>query len=289
MSLRDVLASGRLAITTEVIPPKGIDLAALLGRLRHVRGLVHAVDVADHPRAVARMSNLAVARLVSEQGLDPVLVVTCRDANVLALQGKLLGAHALGIENILCVRGDPPAGGDHPQTTGVYELTSAELVRVARSLARGVDAAGNPLRGAPRLHVGAIVDPGAEDLAAEIAAMEEKAAAGAEFFQTQAVYDVETYRRFRRAAAHIQVPVLAGLFLVESAAMARRLNATMRGSHVPDELIRRLDASANPLGEVADTLAEVARELAPVTAGLHIMSLNRLDIVAGIIRRAGLL
>ncbi|MDO8672423.1 MAG: methylenetetrahydrofolate reductase [Dehalococcoidia bacterium] len=288
MSLQEILHSGQLAVTTEVIPPKGTDLSKFLAGIRHVRGLVHAVDVADHPRAVARMSNLAMAHLVSEAGCDPILVLTCRDHNVLGLQGTILGVNALGIENVMCVHGDPPAGGDHPKASGVYEVSTTKLISMVRGLAAGADLAGNSLHGTPRIFVGAGADPGCDSLAHEVAYMERKVAAGAQFFQTQSVYDLDTFARFRAATRHLAVPVLAGIFLVESATLARRINTTMRGCHIPEWLIQKLDDSPKPLETMAETAVELARGLATLADGVHIMSLNRLEVVARVIRGAGL-
>ena len=171
-------------VTMEVNPPKGTDPSEILKAVERVKGLVDAVNVTDGSGAIMRASSVAVAKTVLDAGVDPILQLTCRDRNSIALQSDLLGASILGIRNLLLLKGDDPKGGDHPQATPVFEIDSAGLMRVAKGLTEGHDMAGKDLIGAPHFCIGAACDPGAKDLDAEMQKLKAKIDGGAQVFQT---------------------------------------------------------------------------------------------------------
>src|SRR3989338_9158835 len=197
--------------TMEVTPPKGTDLADLLGAVARVRELVDAVNVTDGSGAIMRACSLAVAKVVLDAGADPILQMTCRDRNRLALQADLLGASILGIRNVLLLTGDDPKAGDHPEAKPVFDINSAALMQAAKGLAEGKDMAGKELSGSPRLCIGAAADPGAKDLDVELQKFKAKIDGGAAFFQTQAVFDPPPLRAFIARAKSFGKPVLAGI------------------------------------------------------------------------------
>ena len=229
----DALNSRKFVVTCEFNPPKGVDLDPLYEKAEMLRGMVDAFNITDSAGSRMTMAPIGAAHLLLDTGIEPILQVTCRDRNRLALQSELLAAHALGITNILCMSGDPPGGGDNPDAKAVFDLDAVELLCVTKSLQSGTDIAGNDLTGAPSFCAGAVVNPGARDLDKELQRMEEKIQAGAAFFQTQAVYEPGSFERFMNVAQKFNVPVLAGLIVLKSANMARNLNANLPGVFVP--------------------------------------------------------
>lgn len=283
------LAAARPVVTCELNPPKGIDCGALLARAEALQPVVHAFNLTESHAARMSMSPLGAARLMVERGLEPTLQMTTRDRNRLALQGDLLAAAALGVENVVVMGGDPPSAGDHPDAKPVFDLYASGVLAAAAALQEGHDLAGNPLVGpSPRFCIGAVVNPGADDLEGEVRRMAEKRAAGATFFQTQAVYDAEAFARFMALARDVDAPVLAGILPPASAAMARHMNANVPGIHVPPAIIDALERAGDDRREIAiEIAARLAREVVPLCRGVHLMTVGREDTVPEILRRAG--
>ena len=275
-------------ITMEVNPPKGTDLAEIVGAVARVRELVDAVNVTDGSGAIMRACSLAVAKAVLDAGVDPVLQMTCRDRNRLALQADLLGASILGIRNVLLLTGDDPKAGDHPEAKPVFDINSAALMQVAKGLTEGHDMAGKPLTGSPRLCIGAAADPGAKDLDVETQKLKAKIDGGAQFFQTQAIFNAAPLRTFMERARPFGKPVLAGILLVKSAKMARYMNEHVWGIHVPDELIARFEAAADKRAECVAATAELIRQAQGVADGIHLYALGWEDLVPDILKEAGI-
>ncbi|MGI6142668.1 MAG: methylenetetrahydrofolate reductase [bacterium] len=291
MSLREALASDKVVITAEVAPPKGTDLTAFRKSLPYLQGRVDAVNVTDFQSAVVRASSLALCHLLLEEGLEPVLQVTGRDRNRIAIQGELLGAAILGIKNVLAITGDHTETGDHPGAKPVFDLDAVTILQAAKALSQGRDLAGNPLQGAPDFTLGATVTPCYEPLELQVLKMESKMAAGATFFQTQAVYDVETMRRFREATAHLgEVKVLAGIIPLKSAGMARFMNKNVPGIRVPEELIHRIADAPDPVAAGVEAAGKLMAALLAegLCDGFHLMTLGREDLLPGILAAAGL-
>ncbi|PIU51106.1 5,10-methylenetetrahydrofolate reductase, partial [Candidatus Desantisbacteria bacterium CG07_land_8_20_14_0_80_39_15] len=204
-TLKDTLKEGRFVVTSEVGPPKGTDIHKLMEEAEILRNKVIAINVTDIQSAVMRLGSMAVCHLLKEKGLEPVFQMVCRDRNRLALQSDLLSASVLGIENVLCLTGDYPTLGDHPQTKPVYDLDSVQLLAAAKGLCEGQDMAGNALEGKPDFFLGAVVTPGTDPVEPQIIKMEKKIKVGAQFFQTQAVYEVDKFAIFMEKVKHFGV------------------------------------------------------------------------------------
>lgn len=289
MKLTEIVARNGLAITTEVAPPKGTDVTDCLEAARLAAPFVDAVNVTDGQGAVMRMAPLAVARLLLEEGITPVWQLTCRDRNRIALQGELLSAAALGVENALIVTGDHMVLGDHPDARPVFGLDSVQLLHVARDLAHGRDMAGNELNGAPDLCCGAVVAPEADNMQLQLIKLRKKIDAGAQFVQTQAVFDPPRFERFMREADDLGVPVLAGIIPVKSPRMARFMNARIPGVEVPPWIIQRLnEAEVEDRRHVATEIAgQIAGAVLSCCQGVHIMAQGWEEIIPELLAIAG--
>ncbi len=275
MTFKEKLQSGSFVVTSEVGPPKGVDTARIMADVELVRGRVDAVNVTDLQSSVMRMGSLAVSVLLKQRGFEPVFQLTCRDRNRLALQSDLLSAAGLGIENLLILTGDHTTMGDHPDAKPVFDLDSVQLLEVVRKLQEGSDMRGNKLEGAPpRFCTGAVVNPGAEPLEPQIMKMEKKIAAGAEFFQTQAVFDIGVFEEFLKATRHLHVPVMAGIVLLKSAGMARFMNKNVAGISVPEDLIKEMDQAADKAAASVEIASRLIKELKPMCRGIHIMPIG---------------
>lgn len=274
MNIAELAKSGKFIVTAEVGPPKGVDIQETLNDAELMRGRIDAINVTDQQSSVMRVGSLAICRLLKEKGLEPVLQMTCRDRNRIALQSDLLSASVLGIENILSLTGDYVALGDHPQAKPVFDLDSVSLLLAAQGLERGRDLAGKELKGAPRFCLGAVVTPGADPLEPQIIKMEKKVEAGAQFFQTQAVYEPEKFEEFMKAVAHLNVPVLVGIVLLRSAGMARFMNKNVAGVHVPDSLIEEMDKAENRAQKSIEIAARLINEMQSMCQGVHIMAIG---------------
>jgi methylenetetrahydrofolate reductase (NADPH) len=302
MSLRPVLQSGKFVVTAEVGPPKGVDMGHVLEEAKLLGPLVHGINVTDIQAAAMRVGSMATCHLIKDVGAEPVLQMVCRDRNRLALQSDLLSAWTLGIENVLCLTGDHPQLGDHKGAKAVYDLDSVQLLQAAKGLNEGHDMMGNELEGKPDLCLGAVVTPGGNPVEMQILKLEKKVEAGAEFVQSQAVYDVEAFREFMGSMGHLEVPMLAGIVLLKSAGMARYMNANVAGVTVPEALIQEMakagdkDKQAKAEGKKGDhkvrTSIEIAarliRELKPLCRGVHIMPLGWGHHVPAVLEAAGL-
>jgi 5,10-methylenetetrahydrofolate reductase len=214
--------------------------------------------------------------------------MTCRDRNRIALQSDLLSAYVLGIENILCLTGDFVALGDHPQARGVFDLDSVSLLMAARQLEQGRDLSDNELKGAPHFCLGAVVTPGADPLEPQIIKMEKKVKAGAQFFQTQAVYEPEKFAEFMKAVAYLNVPVMVGIVMLKSAGMARFMNRNVAGVHVPDNLIEEMEKTSNRPQKSIEIAARLIREMKPLCQGAHIMAIGWEKKISEVLDVAGL-
>ncbi len=284
--LSEALAGERFVFTTELTPPKGIDLEPLLRRADALAGSVHGINLTDSHGAHMSMAPLAADRLLLERGHEPVVQFTSRDRNRIALQADLLGAAALGMQNVVVMGGDPPSNGDHPDAKPVFDVFAADLLRAAHAMRGGHDMAGNPLTGpSPSFCAGAVVNPGAADLDGEIERMRQKVEAGAAFFQTQAVYDVASFARFAHKVEAFGVPVLAGIILLKSARMAQWMNEKVPGISVPESLMTRIDRAGDPRATSIDIAVETIDALQDACRGAHVMALGWEELVPEVIAR----
>jgi len=286
LSFSDVLKSGKFLITTDVIPPKGINISKMLSRIDSLVGKVDAVNVVDLPSSVMRVSPLPIALLLKERRLEPILQMTCRDRNRLALQADLLGAYIMGITNILALTGDEIHLSDDPEAKPVFDLDSIELLKAARKLEKGYDLAGNPLRGLPKFCVGAVVDPGANPIELEIEKMQRKVEAGAEFFQTQPIFDVTVLVEFLEKAGEVEVPILGGVLLLKSAKMARFMNEKVPGVRIPEHFILQMEKTQDPVQTAIKITSSIINQIKGTCRGVHIMTLNWEDKVPAVLKAA---
>lgn len=234
---------------------------------------------------------MAVCHLLKESGLEPILQMTCRDRNRLALQSDLLSAYALGIENVLALTGDLPSLGDHPQAKPVFDLDSVQLLWVIKRLNEGYDMVDNELKGKPNFFPGAVVNPGMGSEAAfelQLIKMEKKIATGARFFQTQAVYEPGAFAKFMKRVKGFGIPILVGIIPLKSAGMARYMNKNVAGVFVPEELINKMAEAEDKAATGIEIAANLIKELRDICQGVHIMAIGWEKIVPGVLDVAGL-
>ena len=289
-ALQCALASGEATITAEVMPPRGGNPAQTLAMAETLRGRVHAINVTDGSRAVMRMSSVAVCRLLLDAGLEPVLQMACRDRNRIGLQADLLGAHALGIRNLLCLTGDPVRAGDQPTARPVNEMESVRLLRQVAAFNRGDDPVKGALPDGPTaLFAGAAADPHCPSQSGLLRRLERKRDAGARFLQTQMVMDGAVLDRFcTQVAAPLDLPVLAGVFLLKSAKNAQFINRMVPGACIPEALIARLEAAEDPAAEGIAIAAEQVKRYLGVAQGVHLMAVRAEERIPTILDQAGI-
>ncbi|MDO8489039.1 MAG: methylenetetrahydrofolate reductase [Candidatus Omnitrophota bacterium] len=289
MTFKEKIEAGKFLVTSEVGPDKGIETQGLLEDAQLIRNKVDAINVTDSQSAVMRLGSLVASYLLKKEGFEPIYQLTCRDRNRLALQSDLLSAAVLGIENVLITTGDHPILGDHPQAKPVFDLDSVQLLQVARKLETGHDMNGNKLKGRlPKFCLGAAVNPGSDPLGPQIMKMYKKVEAGAEFFQTQAVFDIKTFENFITKIKHIKIPIIAGIVLLKSSAMAHYMNKHVAGILVPDSLIKEMEKSIDKIATSIEIARGLIKELKPMCGGIHIMSIGWGKIVPQVLEASGL-
>jgi methylenetetrahydrofolate reductase (NADPH) len=289
MTFKEKIKAGKFLVTSEIGPPKGIETKQLLEDAELIRSRVDAINVTDLQSSVMRLGSLAVCSLLKQNGFEPIFQVTCRDRNRLALQSDILSAAALGIENLLILTGDHPVLGDHPDAKPVFDLDSVQLLGVVGKLQQGQDMNGNKLVGAlPKYCVGAVVNPGADPLEPQLLKMEKKIDSGAEFFQTQAVYDVKAFENFVQKTKHLKVPVMAGIVLLKSAGMARYMNKNVAGVFVPDELIKEMEETKDKVAKSVEIASRLIKDLKPLCQCIHIMPIGWDKVVPRVLDTSGL-
>jgi len=290
---KQALKSGKFVVTSEVAPPKGTNLEKFEHHINLLKDKVDAMNVTDHQSSVMRYPSLGGCLKVKELGGEVILQMTCRDRNRLALQADLLFASSMGIQNVLCLTGDSIILGDHKEAKSVFDLDSSQLLETIRILESGKDLGGNDLDGVVSFCAGAIVTPEADPLEPQLIKFEKKIEAGAEFIQTQAVYDLDKFKKFMDYARQFHVKILAGIILLTSAPMARFMNKNIAGVFVPQDLIDEI-ASA-PKGQALNKGIEIAGRMIKriheekVCDGVHIMAIGKEEKVPDIMQAAGLL
>jgi len=289
---KQTLASGKFIVTAEIGPPKGTNLEQMFHHIDLLKDKVDALNVTDHQSSMMRFPSIGGCLAVREQGGEPILQMTCRDRNRIALQADLLFAYSRGVRNVLCLTGDAVPVGDHKEAKGIFELDSVQLLRTIGLLETGKDLGGSDLKGKVSFCKGAIVTPGAEPLEPQLIKFEKKIEAGAEFFQTQAIYDLDNFSKFMDYAGQFPVKVLAGIVLLTSARMARYMTENVPGIFVPQNLIDEL-AGAPKGGALQKGIEIAGRMIADlkknsICDGVHIMAINQEDAVPQILAAAGL-
>ena len=291
--MANLLARGGFAMSVELTPPRGFQTDTLVeqARMLKIRG-VDLVNIPDGPRATARMSALSAAVLVQQQsGVETILHYACRDRNLLGMQSDLLGAHSMGVRNLLVVTGDPPKLGDYPDATAVFDVDSIGLANVVARLNKGLDIGGQPIGQPTAFHIGVAVNPGAPNLDEELQRFTYKVQAGAEFAVTQPVFDAEEFRAFVARVAGHAIPLLAGIMPLESARHAEFMANEVPGVTVPDVVVdrmRRADADGRAAEEGLAIAREIAAEIRPLVQGIQISTAPRaLDMALGVIEALG--
>lgn len=276
-SLSKKIAARSFVVTTELTPPKGIDLSDIFAKADSLKSVVDGINLTESPRARMAIDPRSVARLLIDRGVEPIVQFTARDRNRIAIQSDILGAAALGVSNMVFMSGDNPQSGDHPEAKPVFDLTTTDMLRAATALNTGTDLAGNVLKGAPQLFAGATANPAARDFAAEVDNTRRKIDAGAQFLQTQAIYEKDTWLQFIEALEP-GIALLAGIIPLKSLKMATWLNENVPGIVVPKAMLREMQSvSGDGEAELRVGLAMAARiirELQPHCAGVHLMMLG---------------
>jgi 5,10-methylenetetrahydrofolate reductase len=290
VGFKEDIQSGKFTVTAEVGPPKGTDISEMKHHIESLKGKVSALNVTDNQSAVMRICTLAVAKEIMDIGIEPIYQMTCRDRNRLGLQSDLLGASIMGIKSVLALTGDHPTLGDHKDAKPVFDIESVQLLQVIEGLNNGFDMAGLELQGKTDFFAGAIVTPEANPLEPQLAKFEKKVAAGAKFFQTQAIYDMPKFMNFMDHARQFNVPIMAGILLLKSAGMAKYLNKFVAGVSVPQELIDELAPlkGADALQKGIEIAGRQIAQLKDVCAGVHVMAIGAEDRVPDILAASGL-
>jgi len=287
---KEALDSGKFVVTAEIGPPKGVNLEPMKHHIALLKDRVDAMNITDNQSSVLRYPSLGGAVVVKDMGGEPILQMTCRDRNRLALQADLFFAYSRGITNVLCLTGDAVVVGDHKQAKGVFDLDSVQLLDALQTLSDGKDLAGNQLDGVPRFVKGAIVTPEARPLEPQLIKFEKKIDAGADFIQTQAIYDLNNFRSFMDYARKFKVKILAGIVLLTSAPMAKFMNKNVPGIFVPEALIDELAGA--PKGKALETGINIAARMIrtirkeKIADGVHIMAIGKEEVVPRILELA---
>lgn len=289
-TFRTAIQAGEFLVTAEVAPPKGGDPTHMLKMAQTLQGRVHAVNITDGSRAVLRMCSMVASAILLQHGIEPICQVACRDRNRIGLQADLMGAHALGIRNILALTGDPVKVGDHVDAKSVFDLESVRLLKLIHKMNQGVDCNDKPLSdGATDLFVGAAIDPQLASWSGLQSRFERKLQAGAQFFQSQLITDFERLEKFMNlVAAGSNKPILAGIFLLKSAKNAQFINRCVPGVNIPQYIIDRLEGAKDPLDEGMKIAAEQVQIARQLCQGVHMMAVKREDLIAQILDLAGI-
>ncbi|MHB1054253.1 MAG: methylenetetrahydrofolate reductase [Thermoleophilia bacterium] len=294
-TLEQVLADGKFAVTAELGPPKGADPQVIIDKAGLLTGHADAVNITDNQTAIARMSSMAAAKLALEQGLEPIMQMTCRDRNRLGMQADILGAAALGIKNLLCLTGDHQSFGNHPEAMGVFDLDSITLIRMVRQMRdEGIFQSGEELSSPPRLLIGAAANPYADPFPFRALRLAKKVEAGIDFVQTQIIYNVDKFEEFMAQCRELGVTerckILAGVAPLKSAGMARYMKNRVAGMDVPDAVVERMGAAEDAQSEGIDVCVEIINRVREIegVAGVHVMAVEWEAAVPEILSRAGL-
>ena len=284
------LSSKEFLVTTEIGPPKGADTSETVHHIDLLKDKVDAINITDHQSSVMRFPSLGGCLLVKEHGGEPIFQMTCRDRNRLALQADLLLAYSRGITNVLCLTGDCVDVGDHKEAKPVFDLDSVQLLKMIRTMESGKDMSGNDLKGAPKFCVGASVHPEADFIEPQLIKFEKKVAAGAQFFQTQGIFDLASLRRFMQYASQFNVKILAGIIVLASARMAKFMNENVPGIIISKAIIDELATAEKGKGlqkgiEIAAMFIKTIKE-ENLCQGVHIMAVGNEKVVPEILEAA---
>lgn len=271
-------------VTSELNPPKGTNLSTLFNKVELLKKSITAFNITDNHTSKMSMSPIAVANLLKTQGIEPIVQLACRDKNRVALQSDILGLSALGIKNILCMTGDHSSIGDDPNSKPVFDLDGISLLKAVSSLRNGKDLANNKLKGAPEIFSGAVANPGSNDIQKEIDRMKQKIEAGAQFFQTQPVYDIKKFESFFNQTKELNIPIIAGHIMLKSADMANNFNKNIPGVSIPQSIIKNLSEASDKKSKSSNIAIELINELKNMCQGIHLMALGWESLIPNILK-----
>ena len=294
--LENIIESGEFAVTGELGPPKHCDTEKLRENIGHLKGSVDAANITDNQTAIVRISSLATASICIKEGLEPVMQMTVRDRNRIAMQSDILGAGAIGVTNLLCLSGDHQTLGSHPESKGVYDLDSMQLIQAVKNMRDGPRFInGEEIKFPPKLYIGAVWSPTSEPLDYRILRLVKKVAAGADFIQTQGIYNVERFSHImedvRKEGLHEKVKIMAGVIPIKSVGAARYMQRNVSGVDVPEEVVTRLKSAQDPAAEGIKMAQEIIHDLREIkgVAGVHVMAIAWEKKIPEIMEGAGLL
>ena len=296
-NLQKKLSRGKFVVTAECGPPRGANQDVIAKKIGLLKDYVDAVNVTDNQTAIVRMSSIAASAQLVNAGLEPVMQMVVRDRNRIAIQSDIMGAYALGIKNILCLSGDHQQFGSQPDALNVFDIDSINLIRAVKDMRdRGKDMNGHDLDIAPEMFIGAAANPFADPFEYRILRLAKKIDAGADFIQTQCIYNIDKFKEWMKKAADLGLTkktyILGGLTPLRSASMARYMNNEVAGMDIPDEIIKRMDSAAKDkqaeegLKICIETIKQI-REIDGIS-GVHIMAIEWEEVVARIVKEAGL-
>ena len=269
------LNQNKFIYTSELTPPKGIDLSQLINKASSLN-MVDAFNITDNHNSKMTMAPIGLARKLIENNIEPIYQITCRDRNSIAIQSDLLAAHSLGINNILCMSGESAKYGDHPNAKDVFDINSEELIGIVTKLNNGYDYTDNKLDSMTNFNIGAVVNPGADNLDKELEKFKNKIKNGATFFQTQAIYNPETLQSIIEIKDKNDIKIFAGFIPIKSVKMANYLNTKVPGITVPENIIKLMETTDDPQSTCIQISKELISEIKDMKGidGIHIMALG---------------
>ena len=294
MTFREKIENGKFVVCAEMGPPRSSNGDVLRKKAAHFRNGVDAVNITDNQTAIVRLSSIAAAKILIDEGLEPIIKVTCRDRNRIAIQSDLLGAAALGIENVLCLTGDHQRFGDHTEAKGVFDLDSILLTATAHQLTEGKLLSGFEMKQAPKLFVGAGANPFAEPFVMRIIRLDKKIRAGAKFIQTQPVFDLARFNKWmdaaRKGGLHEKTAIIAGVMPVKSAKALQYMQKEVPGVRIDEDYIRRMSLAEDPQEEGVKMAVEIINEVRKIDGirGVHLMPVMWEKITPRIVEEANL-
>ena len=295
-NLEKLLKRGEFVVTSELGPPRGASREAVEKKAEILKGYADAFNLTDCQTAMVRLSSIAAGTILVNMGMEPIIQMTCRDRNRIAIQSDILGAAALGMKNLLCLTGDHQCFGDHPDAKGVFDIDSIQLLDIVRQMRDEKKfQSGEDIKPAPRLFLGAAENPFADPFKYRAIRLAKKIRAGADFIQTQIIYNIEKFEEWmglvRDMGLHKKVFILAGVIPIRSLGMAKYMKKNVPGMDVPDEIIKRLEGAEKKKAEGINICLDIIERVRKIegVAGVHIMAIEWEDIVPEIVERAGLL
>lgn len=283
MGLKEAFEIGKFVITTELCPPKGVDVENILERASILKGLVDAINVTDNHRAKMNLSSLAFSCLLLKEGHDPIFQMTCRDRNSLALQSDILGAYALGIRNILALTGDQPP--DISKVKPVFEINSIDLIRLINKLQKGEDFYGDKLSGKPKFLVGGAINPSVKDLNSEAKRLIKKIDAGIDFVQSQIIFDTTKVKELLKLTKRKGYKFIASILPLKSYKTAVFIKQKVHGVHLPDIILRRMEEASDQAEEGVNIAVELMQELEAICDGVHLITMNNIEVIPRIVSK----